>query len=122
MEEVCHFFTDHGNLRGNPDNYHVTVVDVATVNAFALPAGQVFVTAPLIALAASEAELAGVIGHEVGHVMARHTAERMYVREKEQNKIRLLCRFDIFHNLLPLIKKTNQTLLFDKNIPASCLT
>ncbi len=73
-------------LEGNPYNYHFTVVDVPTVNAFALPAGEIFVTAPLIAMAASEAELAGVIGHEVGHVMARHTAERMYVMEKEQGK------------------------------------
>ena len=43
-------------------------------------------TAPLIALTGNEAELAGVIGHEVGHVVARHAAERMYVMEKEQNK------------------------------------
>jgi beta-barrel assembly-enhancing protease len=74
------------NLEGNPYNYNFTVVDVENVNAFALPAGTIFVTAPLIALTATEAELAGVIGHEVGHVMARHAAERMYVMEQEQNK------------------------------------
>ena len=77
-------------LEGNPYNYHFTVVDVENVNAFALPAGTVFVTAPLIAMTANEAELAGVIGHEVGHVVARHAAERMYVMEKEQNKTWLL--------------------------------
>jgi beta-barrel assembly-enhancing protease len=74
------------NLEGNPYRYEFTVVDVDSVNAFALPAGQVFVTAPLIAMASNEAELAGVIGHEIGHVEARHAAERMYVMEKEQNK------------------------------------
>ena len=74
------------NLEGNPYTYEFEVVDVESVNAFALPAGKIFVTAPLIALASNEAELAGVIGHEIGHVMARHAAERMYVMEKEQNK------------------------------------
>jgi predicted Zn-dependent protease len=74
------------NLEGNPYHYTFTVVDVDTVNAFALPAGTVFVTAPLIAMTANEAELAGVIGHEVGHVTARHAAERMYAMEREQNK------------------------------------
>jgi predicted Zn-dependent protease len=61
-------------------------VDVVDVNAFAMPAGSIFVTAPLIAMAESEAELAGVISHEVGHVVARHSAERMYAMEKAQNK------------------------------------
>jgi len=78
------------NLEGNPYNYSFTVVDVENVNAFALPAGTVFVTAPLIAMTSNEAELAGVIGHEVGHVVARHAAERMYAMEKEQNKTWLM--------------------------------
>ena len=43
-------------------------------------------TAPIIAMAESEAEIAGVLGHEIGHVTARHTAERMYVAKKEQPK------------------------------------
>jgi predicted Zn-dependent protease len=74
------------NLEGNPYHYDFTVVDVAYVNAFALPAGKIFVTAPLIAMATNEAELAGVIGHEIGHVVARHAAERMYAMEKDKNK------------------------------------
>jgi len=73
-------------LEGNPYHYNFTVVDVVDVNAFAMPAGTVFVTAPLIAAASNEAELAGVISHEVGHVVARHSAERMYAMEKAQNK------------------------------------
>ena len=72
-------------LEGNPYHYDFTVVDVAQVNAFAMPAGKVFVTAPLIAMASNEAELAGVVSHEIGHVVARHAAERMYIMEKEND-------------------------------------
>ena len=78
------------NLNNNPYSYNFTVVDVPHVNAFALPAGSIFVTAPIIAMADSEAELAGVIGHEIGHVTARHTAERMYIAKKEQGKTWLI--------------------------------
>lgn len=74
------------NLNGKPYSYSFTVVDVPYVNAFALPAGTVFVTAPLIAMADSEAELMGVIGHEVGHIQARHSAERMYQAKNAQKK------------------------------------
>ena len=74
------------NLGGNPYNYNFSVVDVNYVNAFALPAGTVFVTTPLIAMADTEAELAGVVGHEIGHIKARHSAERMYAAKKAQKK------------------------------------
>lgn len=74
------------NLHQNPYTYSFTVVDVPYVNAFALPAGTVFVTAPLLEMAQTEAELAGVIGHEIGHIKARHTAERLYAAEKAQSK------------------------------------
>jgi beta-barrel assembly-enhancing protease len=73
-------------LHQNPYQYNFTVCDVKNVNAFALPAGTVFVTAPLIAMSESEAELAGVIGHEIGHIQARHTAERLELAEKEKGK------------------------------------
>ena len=52
------------------------VLDSPVVNAFALPGGYVHVTRGLMALANDEAELAGVIAHEIGHVTARHSAER----------------------------------------------
>ncbi len=55
----------------------VTVLDTDLVNAFALPGGYIYVTRGLLALANNEAELAGVIGHEIGHVAARHTAQRL---------------------------------------------
>lgn len=73
-------------LNQNPYTYTFTVVDVPAVNAFAMPAGSIFMTAPIIAMAESEAEIAGVLGHEIGHVTARHTAERMYIAKKEQGK------------------------------------
>ncbi|WP_340109217.1 M48 family metalloprotease [Pikeienuella sp. HZG-20] len=53
-----------------------TVLDSAVVNAFALPGGYVYVTRGLVALANDEAELAGVIGHEIGHVTAAHSSQR----------------------------------------------
>ncbi|MEM7670680.1 MAG: M48 family metalloprotease, partial [Pseudomonadota bacterium] len=51
-----------------------TVLDTPTLNAFALPGGYVYVTRGLIGLAEDEAELAGVIGHEIGHVTAGHSS------------------------------------------------
>src|SRR5512134_1860794 len=53
------------------------VVDDATVNAFALPGGFIYVTRGIMAHLRSEAELAGVLGHEIGHVTGRHSAAQM---------------------------------------------
>lgn len=53
-----------------------TVLDSPEVNAFALPGGYVYVTRGILAHLGSEAELAGVLGHEIGHVTARHGAQR----------------------------------------------
>ncbi len=52
------------------------MLDSPEVNAFALPGGYVYVTRGIMAYLDSEAELAGVIGHEIGHVTARHGAQR----------------------------------------------
>ncbi len=51
--------------------------DRQTINAFALPGGQVFITAALFSKLQTEAQLAGVLGHEIGHVVARHSAQQM---------------------------------------------
>lgn len=56
--------------------WHFTVLDSPEVNAFALPGGYVYVTRGIMAYMESEAELAGVLGHEIGHVTARHGAQR----------------------------------------------
>ncbi len=57
-------------------DFHL-LADPRTVNAFALPGGQIFITAALLSQLKSEGQLAGVLGHEVGHVVARHSAQRM---------------------------------------------
>jgi predicted Zn-dependent protease len=53
-----------------------TALDSPEINAFALPGGYVYVTRGLLAHMESEADMAGVIGHEIGHVTARHGAQR----------------------------------------------
>jgi predicted Zn-dependent protease len=56
--------------------YRFLVADMPEANAFALPGGWIYVSRGLLAIANSEAELANVIGHEIGHVAARHAAQR----------------------------------------------
>ena len=56
--------------------WHFTVLDSPEINAFALPGGYVYITRGIMAYLDSEADLAGVIGHEIGHVTARHGAQR----------------------------------------------
>ena len=56
--------------------FHV-LADDQTVNAFALPGGQIFITAALLNQLETEGEVAGVLGHEIGHVVGRHSAEQL---------------------------------------------
>ena len=66
-----------GRNSNRPDiAYRVTILNSPIVNAFALPAGYIYVSRGLLALAGNEAEVAGVLAHEIGHVTARHTAQR----------------------------------------------
>jgi predicted Zn-dependent protease len=60
------------------------LADPETVNAFALPGGQVFITYALFTRLETEGQLAGVLGHEVGHVVARHGAQRIAKSELTQ--------------------------------------
>ena len=53
-----------------------TVLDSPEINAFALPGGYVYITRGIMVYLDSEADLAGVVGHEIGHVTARHGAQR----------------------------------------------
>ena len=60
------------------DSFKFTLLnDAQTVNAFALPGGPVFITKALYDKLKTEAELAGVLGHEIGHVVGRHSAEQL---------------------------------------------
>src|SRR5262245_8713725 len=58
-------------------SYQFSVVDMIEPNAFALPGGYVYVTRGLLALVNTEDELAGVVGHEIGHVAARHSVQKI---------------------------------------------
>ncbi len=60
------------------------VVDDPTVNAFALPGGFIYVTRGLLTYVKNEAELSGVIGHEIGHVTAQHSVHRMSTQQLTQ--------------------------------------
>jgi predicted Zn-dependent protease len=86
IQRLGHKIVEANQLKGAPYFYHFTAVDSDQINAFALPAGEIFITVPILAMADSEAEIAGVLGHEIGHVVARHSAERMYVAKQEQGK------------------------------------
>ena len=57
--------------------YYFRIVDSSEINAFALPGGYVYVTLGLMAMVNSEAELAGVLGHEIGHIIFHHGAKQM---------------------------------------------
>lgn len=57
--------------------YHFAVLDTPVVNAFAVPGGYIYVTRGILALMNSEAELAVVLGHELGHVNARHSVAKL---------------------------------------------
>jgi predicted Zn-dependent protease len=57
-------------------DFHL-LADESTLNAFALPGGQIFITAGLLGKLQTEGQLAGILGHEIGHVIARHSAEQL---------------------------------------------
>jgi predicted Zn-dependent protease len=57
--------------------WEFTLLDSGVINAFALPGGKVFITRGLVDRMDSEAQLAGVLGHEIGHVTAQHTSQRI---------------------------------------------
>lgn len=57
-------------------DFHL-LADPNTINAFALPGGQVFITYALFSKLDNEDELAGILGHEIGHVVGRHSADRI---------------------------------------------
>ncbi len=72
-----------------PDlHYKVTILNSQSINAFALPTGQLYVTRGLIALADDDSELASVLAHEMGHVIAHHAE----LREKEEEQVDLVNR------------------------------
>ena len=80
VDEVGRRLVRNSDARKSPyvENFHFHLLrDPKTINAFALPGGQVFITAGLLNRMDNEAQLAGVLGHEIGHVINRHSAQQM---------------------------------------------
>lgn len=85
VEKVGRQIVGSSSAREAPYQYEFHLLaDENTINAFALPGGQVFITAALLSKLRTEGELAGVLGHEVGHVVARHGAEHLAKAELTQ--------------------------------------
>jgi predicted Zn-dependent protease len=76
VEQVGKNIAVQSGLANSQSAFNVTLLNSSVDNAFAVPGGYVYVTRQLVSLMNSEAELAGVLGHEVGHVAARHSAAR----------------------------------------------
>ena len=80
VAEIGQMLVDRSDASKSPyvGNFHFYLLaDPQTVNAFALPGGQIFITRALYDRLQNEAQLAGVLGHEIGHVINRHAAEHM---------------------------------------------
>ena len=71
--------------------WHFAIVDSDQVNAFALPGGFVYVNRGLIAHAEDLSELAGVVGHEIGHVALRHSADQMESQQRTSAGVGIVC-------------------------------
>ena len=78
VEAVGRRVVEQSAARRSEYEYHFTLLgDRNTVNAFALPGGPIFITEALLGRLQTEGQLAGVLSHEVGHVLGRHSAERI---------------------------------------------
>ncbi|MEJ1224038.1 M48 family metalloprotease [Sediminicola sp. 1XM1-17] len=77
VDNIGNKLVNNSIARETPYRYEFHLLaDENTINAFALPGGQVFITYALFSQL-NEAQLAGVLGHEIGHVIGRHSAERI---------------------------------------------
>ena len=84
VEQVGQTIAVQSGLATTPESFEVTLLNSSVNNAFAVPGGYVYVTRQLVGLMNNEAELAGVLGHEVGHVAARHSARRQQKAQRNQ--------------------------------------
>lgn len=76
VEQVGKNIAVHSGLGNARESFTVSLLNSPVNNAFAIPGGYIYTTRQLVALINNEAELAGVLGHEVGHVAARHSQRR----------------------------------------------
>jgi len=78
VDQVGNKLVNNSVARETPYKYDFHLLaDKNTINAFALPGGQIFITYALFSKLENEDQLAGVLGHEIGHVLGRHSAERI---------------------------------------------
>ncbi len=78
VQALGQYLVVHSDAKKSPWEFQFHLLaDPETVNAFALPGGQIFITLGLLDKLQTEAELAGVLGHEMGHVIERHSAQQM---------------------------------------------
>lgn len=78
VQKIGNYIVNHTEAAKSPWKFQFHLLaDSKTVNAFALPGGQVFITLGLFNQLKTQAQLAGVLGHEIGHVIERHSAEQM---------------------------------------------
>jgi predicted Zn-dependent protease len=78
VQRIGQYVHDHSTAAKSPYQYQFHLLnDRQTVNAFALPGGQVFITRGLLDKLSDTAMLAGVLGHETGHVVERHSAQQV---------------------------------------------
>ena len=78
------------SMDNNPGNWEVNVFMDGSANAFALPGGKIGVNSGLLKVARSQDQLAAVIGHEIGHVIAQHSNERMSIQYATQTGMQML--------------------------------
>ncbi len=76
VRQVGARITARSNIAGGGNAFRITTLNSPVMNAFAVPGGYLYVTRQLVGLANDEAELASVLGHEAGHIAARHSSER----------------------------------------------
>ena len=84
VEQVTTNVAVHSGLGGARDSFTVSLLNSPVHNAFAVPGGYVYTTRQLVTLMNNEAELAAVMGHEVGHVAARHSQRRQQAAQRNQ--------------------------------------
>ncbi|WOD42353.1 M48 family metalloprotease [Hwangdonia lutea] len=78
VDQVGNKLVNNSMAKDTPYKYDFHLLaDENTINAFALPGGQIFITYALFSKLENEDQLAGVLGHEIGHVLGRHSAERI---------------------------------------------
>ncbi len=78
VQRIGNSIIEHSEAQKGPWRFHFHLLaDSKTINAFALPGGQIFITLGLLNKLQTEAQLAGVLAHEIGHIIQRHAAQQM---------------------------------------------